>query len=429
MNHQSELSPVHIVPSRRKRSAPEWNIDNTRIDTLQVIIKTVERCNINCSYCYYFNGGDNSYEERPPTIRPEAVDSTIEFVLQGARDLRIPNVEVVFHGGEPMMQSKRSFDAMCKKLRAAFKDSGTVLRLSIQTNGTLIDEEWCELLSRHGVGVGISIDGPKHVNDKYRLDHKGRSTYEATIAGLQYLRAYEKKEGVSFGVGSLTVINPEYDYKEIYRHLTETLGFKKVGFLLPDCCHDSFSALNVPPERFGVILNEIFDAWSENPIAEVSHIERSLKFFNAGRHEIIEENNSPKPETNVTAQHTINVGYQIIVVHSDGSISVDDSLIPASAWRNGLKKGNTRTTTMRQWLGSPFFSDLFSAVTTLPSQCMECSWKNICRGGDIENRFSIADSFDRNSVFCSALDQSYSHMVDYLLAHGYPPDRLLRKLS
>jgi uncharacterized protein len=108
---------------------------------------------------------------------------------------------------------------------------------------------------------------------------------------------------------------------------------------------------------------------------------------------------------------------------------VDDALIPASAWRNSLKKGHTKTTTLRQWLSSSFFFDLFSAINTLPSQCTDCSWKNLCRGGDIENRFSVADGFDRNSVFCRALDRSFSHMVDYLLAHGYPPDRLLQKLS
>jgi uncharacterized protein len=424
MTQHAELSPIHIIPTSPKRSA--W-IDNTRIKKLQVIVKTVERCNINCSYCYYFNGGDNSFETRPPTIQLDAIDSTIAFLLQGVSDFNIANVEVVFHGGEPMMQSKRSFDSMCKKLREAFKDNGVLLNLAIQTNGTLVDEEWCDLLSRNGVAVGISIDGPKHVNDKYRLDHKGRSTYEATVAGIECLRAYEKKEGISFGLGSLTVINSEYDYKEIYRHLTETLGFKRVGFLLPNCSHDSFFELNATPERFGVILNDIFDAWSENPVAEVIHIERNLKFFNIGCGASAVVTN-PELRESVSDAQVKTIDNQIIIVHSDGSISVDDSLIPASTWRNGLTKGHTKTTTLRQWLSSSFFFDLFSAINTLPSQCTGCSWKNLCRGGDMENRFSAADSFDRNSVFCRALDQSFSHMVDYLLAHGYPPDRLLQKL-
>ncbi len=428
MTQQFELSPVHIIPARPKHSAPVWNIDNTRIMNLQVILKTVERCNINCSYCYYFNGGDKSFEDRPPTIQAEAIDSTIAFLLQGVRDLDIPNVHVVFHGGEPMMQSKRQFDNMCNKLRAAFKDSGVSLSLAIQTNGTLIDEDWCELLSRHGVGIGISIDGPKHVNDKYRLDHKGRSTYEATVAGLECLRAYEKKEGISFGIGALTVINPEYDYKEIYQHLTETLGFKRLGFLLPDCSHDSFPTLNATVEQFGVVLNDIFDAWSANPIADVRHIEKDLKFFNAGRNLVSNASDPEQPEA-VSVGQRINIAHQIIIVHSDGSISVDDSLIPASAWRNGLTKGHTGTSTLRQWLSAPFFAELFGAINTLPSQCLDCSWKNICRGGDMENRFSVVDSFDRNSVYCGALDRSLSHMVGYLLAHGYPSDRLLQKLT
>jgi uncharacterized protein len=417
------LSPIHIIPARTKRAPPTWNIDNTRINTLQVILKTVERCNINCSYCYYFNGGDNSFEERPPTIEPAAIASTAAFLLQGALELGIPNVQVVFHGGEPMMQSKRRFDSMCNALRTTFEGSGVTLTFAIQTNGTLVDDEWCELLSRHAVGVGISIDGPREVNDKYRLDHKGRSTYDATVAGLECLRAFEERKGISFGLGSLTVINPEYSYRAIYRHLTETLGFKQVGFLLPDCCHDSFPAMNASPERFGEIMNDIFDAWRENPLAQVSHIERNLLFFHAAS---LSADMSAAPDER---SGKITLANQIIVVHSDGSLSVDDSLIPASAWRNGLAKAHTGTTTLRGWLSSPFYSDIFSALRKLPSSCADCSWKNICQGGDIENRFSTADNFERRSVFCGGLDRSYGHMVDYLLANGYPTDKLLQKLS
>ncbi len=428
MTQHVQSSPIRIIPARPERSAPAWNIDLTRIKVLQVLLKTVERCNINCSYCYYFNGGDNSYEARPPTIQADAIDSTIAFLLQGARDLDIANVEIIFHGGEPLMQSKRSFDDMCKKLRTAFDDSEVSLNLGMQTNGTLIDAEWCDLLARHRVAVGISIDGPKHVNDKYRLDHKGRSTYEATVAGIECLRAYEQKEGMSFGIGVVTVINPEYDYKEIYRHLTETLGFKSIAFLLPNCSHDSFPALNATPEQFGAVLNDIFDAWSANPVADVRHIKRNLRFFNTGRNpsaDVI----APEKSGSAPAGQEINISHQIIIVHSDGSISLDDALISASPWRNGLKKGNTKTTTLRQWLNSSFFFDLFTAVNTLPAECVSCSWKNVCRGGDITNRFSVADSFNRNSVYCGALDRSLSHMVDYLLKHGYPSNALLQKLT
>lgn len=414
----TQLSPIRLIGKPQLQRPLSWNIANTTIARLQVILKTVERCNINCSYCYYFNGGDNSWEARPPVILPNAVEATAQFLVAGARDLGIPEVQIVFHGGEPMMQSKDRFDQMCRTLYAAFSDSGIVLTLAMQTNGTLVDEEWCDLLSRYRVGVGISLDGPKHVNDKYRLDHKGRSTYDATVAGLKCLRDYEARTNSSFGLGSLTVINPEYDYAEIYRHLTKDLGFRKVGFLLPDCCHDTYPQLGASQESYGKALRDIFDVWRASPIAQITHIERAFRFFRNG------ELSLPVP-----AGERLALDNQIIVVHSDGTISIDDSLIPASGWRNTLSKGNTATTSLRQWLNSDFYADIFMARRDLPAPCQPFSWKNLCQGGDIENRYSAADNFARPSVFCGALDAFYGHLTSYLLDNGYPDDVMLNKLS
>lgn len=420
--------PVRVYRKPKHEQHVEWDIDHTRINNLQIILKTAERCNINCSYCYYFHGGDRSFENRPPTITDDVSDSVGKFLVNGALDLGVRNVQVVFHGGEPLMQSKRRFDRLCTNLKSSFSETGISLDLSIQTNGTLIDTDWCELFSKHGISIGISLDGPEEINDIYRVDHKGRSTYAATAQGIRCVQDYEATHGVSFGLGALTVINPNYDYRAIYKHLTETLGFRRIGFLLPDCSHDSFPEIGASAARFGEILGEIFDAWTDNPVAEVTNISRTLDFFRKGT--------GPGQNSGASiARHpsdsekTSTLGNQIIVIHSDGMLSVDDSLIPASAWRNRLEGANITTTSMRDWLRSPFYSTLHHHMRNLPGACHDCSWQRICHGGDMENRFSIADGFSRKSVFCEGLATYHEKLSSYLLAHGYPKDLMMKKLG
>lgn len=421
-------APVRIYRQPKNEKQAEWDIDRTKINNLQVILKTVERCNINCSYCYYFHGGDNSFESRPPTIPDEIADSVGNFLVKGALDLGVRNVQVVFHGGEPLMQSKRRFDRLCTNIRSSFSATDVSLVFSVQTNGTLVDNEWCELFDKHQISVGISLDGPREINDIYRVDHKGRSTYAATAQGIQCLMDYEAAHNVSFGLGALTVINANYDYKAIYKHLTEELGFKRIGFLLPDCSHDSFPEMGASAARFGQILEDIFDAWADNPIAEITNISRTLNFFKKNA-----MSGKPVPASSgneaAKANEISTLGNQIIVIHSDGMLSVDDSLIPASAWRNQLAGANIATTSLREWLRSPFYSTLHHHIRNVPTACHDCSWQRVCHGGDMENRFSIADGFARKSVFCDGLSIYHEKVSAYLLAHGYPKDLMMQKLG
>lgn len=401
-----------------------WDVDATRIMNLQVIFKTVERCNINCSYCYYFNGGDRSYRERPARITEEIVSSVAEFLREGVLDLGIPSMQIVFHGGEPLMQGKRRFDRMCGILRTSLSATPATVTFAIQTNGTLLDDEWCDILHTHGVAVGVSLDGTREINDRFRIDHRARSTYDATVRGITALIKHGERRGSDLGLGCLTVIDPRNDYAGIYRHLSRDIGFRRMGFLLPDCSHDSFHTLGTTPERVGEVLIDIFEAWRSDPIAEITNVSRVLDFFRAG--------GVGRPARDRLAQLTSAgnsvVGNQIIVIHSDGSLSVDDSLMPAYSWWERTAPRGEGGITLRQWLKAPFFSEVSRALRTLPLACNECAWQRFCQGGDLENRFSTAAGFDRESVFCGGLSRFYNHVSQYLLRHGYPADVMLAKL-
>ncbi|MBB2483704.1 radical SAM protein [Mitsuaria sp. WAJ17] len=410
----------------RRRKAPAWDVDSTDIHKLQVILKTIERCNINCSYCYYFNGGDDSYKSRPAVISKDVVEQVAAFLAHGVTDLRIQVIEAVFHGGEPLMQSRSRFDHMCSSLRSAFSGLDAELRLGIQTNGTLLDEAWCELLARHRVTVGISIDGSRLVNDRQRVDHKGRGTYDDVVKGIRCLQSYAARHGVSFGLGSLTVVDPRLDCGEIYRHLAGDLGFDNVSFLLPDCSHDSFDEAGATPAEFGQALTDIFDAWVQNPSAEVRNISTFLDFFRAG----------PKADQaqgaegrNVSGRERSYLGNQIIVINSDGCLSIDDSLMPALRWWQRTPKQAISQVSLREWLGNAVFAELQAGERNLPDERQACAWRGgPCQGGDLENRFSSALGFDAPSVFCEGMSKYYEHVAAYLVSNGYPAQKIKEKL-
>ena len=144
---------------------------------VQVILKVVERCNLACSYCYYFEGGDQTFKEKPAVIGDDTVDQLAHFLRKGAIDLGLDTVWIAFHGGEPMMLKPAVFDRICTKLR---EQVGSVcgLKLDMQTNGYHVTEEWLRLFEVHDVGVSFSIDGSAETHDKYRRTKAGKGSYE-----------------------------------------------------------------------------------------------------------------------------------------------------------------------------------------------------------------------------------------------------------
>lgn len=118
------------------------------MSTLTVILKMSERCNLNCSYCYFFNGKDQSYKQRPAFISDKNIDSLIHFLKQGAVDLSIKKVVFGFHGGEPLLFGKEKFAKLCSELKLKLLNVVQV-SFSVQTNGLLLDEEWLKIFTKY----------------------------------------------------------------------------------------------------------------------------------------------------------------------------------------------------------------------------------------------------------------------------------------
>src|SRR5262249_44029941 len=139
------------------------------------VVKVVSRCNLNCSYCYMYNLADKTYLGQPPVMTEEVTAALARRIALHADRHDVPWVHVILHGGEPLLMGKTRLRTWVNQVRSVFA-GGLESCFSIQSNGTMIDDEWIDLLADLGVLIGISVDGPKEHHDRHRLDHKSRGS-------------------------------------------------------------------------------------------------------------------------------------------------------------------------------------------------------------------------------------------------------------
>jgi uncharacterized protein len=375
---------------------------------IEVIVKVAERCNLVCSYCYYFFAGDQTYKTRPGRMSRQVIDGLARFLTEGATATGIPSIKLVFHGGEPLLLRKADFEYACEAFRREISPVAS-LSLNVQTNGVLIDEEWVDIFRRHGVSVGISLDGDQDVNDRYRVDRLGRGTHSRVVEGFRRVKAAAREEQWP-EPGLLTVLDADADIEAVYRHFVEDLGATCVSTLLPDCSHDDGIPKGHSAEAYGLMLCKLFDLWTENEAVHLREVHRLLGRFQ-------KYGNAPACSRNA-----------VIVVQSDGSLAMDDSYVPAQSWREAAPRGSIFVDTLADWLASPPYEELAGYYGSVPSGCSDCVWRHVCGGGDLENRYSTERGFDNPSIFCEGLKLFYLHVTRYLVRHGYPVDEIFERL-
>lgn len=391
-----------------------------RISSLQVILKVVERCNLACSYCYYFEGGDRSFISKPPVISSKVINDLAVFLRRGAEELGLASIQIAFHGGEPMMLKPRIFDEICTLLRAEVNAS-TEVHFSVQTNGTHLNDTWCELFQKHDVHVGVSIDGMEIAQNRFRKFHDGRGSFGVVKENFKIL----KKSQESFGriPDIICVLDARNNYREIIHEMSQDLGVKHFNFLLPDCNHDDgvpggFTAVN-----YGEVLCEIFDAWAESGDIYVREIDDLIRRF-----QLAIEVDQPASRAPGIPKMLYGAN-QIVVVRSDGELQIDDTFIPASDWRNSLPKVGLDRTTLVDYLSLPVFAEIEGYYKDPPDKCSSCVWRNICNGGDLENRYSRKDGFNNPSIYCDGLKMLYRRIVRFLRRNGYPREVMYDRLK
>ncbi len=335
---------------------------------LNYIVKIASRCNLNCSYCYVYNQADTSWRSRPAMMSPETFAAAVERMRRHCVASGQEAVDLTFHGGEPTLVGPERFARMCTLVNDQLAPLADV-RLAIQTNGTRLDERWVPVFREHEVEVGVSLDGPREINDAFRVDRRGRGSHAAATRGISVLRAAE----VPFGI--LSVVAPGADPLAIHHHF-RSLGPSSISYLLPSYTHDTVGPIK---ERFGStpcadFLIPIFDEWWEERTGGpgIREFRNLCRVVLGGRSRLDTLGNPP---------------LRFVCIETDGSLQGVDKL---RSCEDGLSDIglSVHDADFSEIAGASEFHSAVMAGLPLPTGCSGCPESRTCAGGYLPNRYS-----------------------------------------
>ncbi len=364
----------------------------------QVFVKPVGAlCNLNCSYCYYLEKSA-LYPSVKKTIMSDEVLE--KYVIQ---HISASDDELIFfswHGGEPMMAGI-DFYKKAVTMQKRHLPAGRKIMNGIQTNGTLISEEWCRFFADEKFITGISIDGPGELHNINRHTSQNNPTFERVIEGIHLLKSYGINPELLCVVSSVNVKHPLVVY-DFFRDL----GAEYITFLpLVERAEHStelVSGNSVPALEFGRFLSLIFDRWVENDIGRI-------------KIQIIEE----AARTAFDQEHTLcifkkNCGGVPVVEHNGDFYSCDHYADPDHLL------GNLSDHPLEYYLDSQEqrrFGELKSS--TLPGYCQRCEVLNMCNGECPKNRFIDTPEGESGlNYLCSGYKHFFNHCKPFVEAIG-----------
>ncbi|PJA36621.1 MAG: radical SAM protein [Candidatus Zambryskibacteria bacterium CG_4_9_14_3_um_filter_42_9] len=221
-----------------------------------VIIQPTSLCNLNCKYCYLANRDMNR------KMAPAVIDRIVDAMKVCRHTFR-----VTWHGGEPMSSGLEHFQSLVQPMQTLML-RGLVQQV-IQTNGTLIDEHWCEFFSRNKFNVGVSIDGPEWAN-RNRINWSGHESYDKILAGIKFLREANIKFSAICVVTESTITRPE-DLYEFFCNL----GCFSLGVNLEEKIGINRAMID-SSELVVDFWQRLFRVWRQNPQIEIQSFRRTL---------------------------------------------------------------------------------------------------------------------------------------------------------
>jgi uncharacterized protein len=357
----------------------------------QFVLKVHSRCDLACDHCYVYESADQSWRGRPASIPPGVVSRAALRIAEHAKTHELDRVEVVLHGGEPLLAGVAGLRAVLVELESALHGLCR-LDVKIHTNGVLLNEKFCELFSQHGVGVGISLDGDRLANDRHRKYRDGRSSYDAVVRAIRLLSGDRFRRLYS---GLLCTIDIANDPIRVYESLLE-LDPPRLDLLLPHATWDA------PPPRTAGSATEyadwliaIFDRWQADgyPVR--------IRTFDS----IIATLAGGDSATEALGLAPV----RMVVIETDGTYEQADSLKVAydGAPATGL---GVFTHSLDSALEHPGIVARQHGIADLSAACQRCPVVSSCGGGMYAHRYRSGTEFDNPSVYCDDLLKLINHI-------------------
>jgi uncharacterized protein len=358
----------------------------------QLLVKVATRCNIDCSYCYWFR--DAAVYEKPKLMSGEVLDRLLQRIEEHVSQYALADFPIVLHGGEPLLWGVENFRRMAEACTRISSRTGCEIPIAVTTNGVLIDDDWLDCFESQRISVAISLDGPAHIHDIHRRTFQGTGTHAAVERAARMLVSRD------IGVSALAVCNPSYEAKQ-YVDFFADCGITYYDIMIPDATVDE------KPASIASFYNSLFDSW-----LEANRSKRSVEIrIISDMISALLGNNSP----------TEGVGHkpiELCTVMTDGSVEAHDVLRIAG---DGFTKTkfNIFEHAIDQVRNEPRWIAAREASIKLCDKCRQCTFMNACGGGYLPHRYSSKNGYDNPSVYCDDLYSMFENMQSVLAGHLY----------
>jgi uncharacterized protein len=377
-------------------------------------------CNLDCKYCFFL-----SKEEFYPHSKFRMRDDTLETYIRQQLESQGPEATIAWQGGEPTLMGLDFFRRSIELTRR-YQQPGQHVQFTIQTNGTLIDEEWCEFLREHRFLVGLSIDGTRDMHDVYRVDKRGKPTFDKVVRAARLMQQHEVEFNVLCTVHAMNADHP----LEVYRYFRDELGARYIQFIpIVERVNSNGTTLiqegntvterSVSSEAWGAFLNTIFDEWVHRDVGTVF-----VQMFDAALASWV-----GAPQSMCVFSETC--GGAVALEHNGDLYSCDHYVEPK------YLLGNIADTPLAELIGSTRQRSFGNAKRdTLPRYCRECPVRFACHGECPKNRFiQTPDGEPGLNYLCAGYKAFFTHishpmrMMADLLRQGRYADEVMNLLA
>ena len=390
-------------------------------------------CNLNCEYCFYlekqalFGAGENY------RMSDEVLTA---YITKYITSQPAPVVEFVWQGGEPTLLGLEFFNKVIM-IQKPFAGRKTITN-SIQTNGTLLTDEWCKFLKDNNFLVGISLDGPETIHDRYRRRRDGAGSFADVMRGLKLLQKHGVNYNVMAGVARETAQQPRTVYNFFKNEGVEFIQFTPIVERLPNACskqyglrlaspavpgdceqHAGVTPWSVVPEEYGDFLIDIYEEWVHRDVGTifVMNFEWALNAWIG----------NPSP----VCIHAHQCGRSLVIEHNGDVYSCDHYVYPQYRLGNIITGDLPAMVEKSLSLGCGIAKE-----TALPRSCRECDVLAACRGGCPKHRFALSSVYEPGLQYlCAGYKTFFVHIRKYLqvmtqlLENGLPASYVMQAIK
>jgi len=359
-------------------------------------------CNLDCSYCYYLDKA-SLYTHHQPKMSPELLEVYIKQYIEANE---VPEITFCWHGGEPLMAGI-DFYRRAMAIQNRYRGSKKIIN-TLQTNGILVNADWCDFFCWNNFLVGVSLDGPKDIHDKFRRDKRGGRTFDRVMETIEMMAG----KGVEYNIMCTVNAMSEGHGTEVYRFLRSVTRFiqflpvlehvarkdNKLLIVSPDTEGSEFAPWSVTAKGFGQFMIDVFNEWVINDVGScfIQLFDSTLAQWCG-----FEPGLCSMGET---------CGEALVVEHNGDVYSCDHFVYPEH------KLGNIKTTSIRDMTNAPRQVAFgINKRNSLPLECLMCKYYFACRGECPKHHFATTASGEKGlNALCEGYKAFFAHVSPYM---------------